>query len=121
MAGVVRGSQSGDPQREAVYAALSRALRWRDRDLLTTADVINYVDGVTADLGVAGIEVEVVPRRNPGEAISRSDADPVNRTIYVEEADERGAMTRMLALHEIAHVLAPPLEGHCPAICPSVH
>jgi hypothetical protein len=107
------GADDGS-QREAVYEALSKATRWRDRDLRTAADVTGYVDAVVADLGVEAMAVQVVQRRHPGESISQADADPVNRIIYVEEPDERGATMRVLALHEIAHVLAPPNEGHGP-------
>jgi hypothetical protein len=109
---------ASDPQREAVYRAQSRAIAsvMDRRDLWTMDDATHFVDSVTADLGVESIGIEFVDRPNRSQPMTESRVDVDRRVIHMEAPGANGATYRLLAIHEVAHVVAPSFdEPHGPA------
>lgn len=104
-----------DPQRERVYRAQSATIagRGEPRDLQTVEDVRRLIEAAVRDLGVGAVAVAEVPRAPRDAPISAAECDPEGRVIFIEAADEHGAIHSLLAFHELAHVLTPtPDEPH---------
>ena len=103
--------RTDDPQRERVYRAQSATIRrGQPRDLQTVEDVRRLIEAAVRDLGVR------LSGRGPAPPALRirrpAECDPDGRVIFIEAADEHGAIHSLLAFHELAHVLPRPPTSH---------